>query len=56
MKRVIGRGRKSGGLYILEIEVPKFVACFGVVTPIRLTLSLESSFSLSIKEAIFLVF
>ena len=32
MKRVIGRGRKSRGLYILETEVPTPIACFGVVT------------------------
>ena len=31
-KWVIGRGREFGGLYILETEVPKSVACFGVVT------------------------
>ena len=35
-KQIIGRGRKSGGLYILETEVPKSVACFGVVTPFEL--------------------
>ena len=35
-KRIIGRGRKSGGLYILETEVSKYVACFGVVTPFEL--------------------
>ena len=31
-KRIIGQGHESGGLYILEIEVPKYVACSGVVT------------------------
>ena len=35
-KRIIGRGRRSGGLYILETEVPKSVACSGVVTPFEL--------------------
>ena len=35
-KRVIGRGREFGGLYILETEVPMPVACFGVVTPFEL--------------------
>ena len=35
-KRIIGRGHESGGLYILETEVPKSVACFGVVTPFEL--------------------
>ena len=36
MKRIIGRGRESGGLYILETEVPKSIVCFGVVTPFDL--------------------
>ena len=36
MKRVIGRGRESGGLYILETEVPTPVVCSGVVTPFEL--------------------
>ena len=31
-KRIIGRGCESEGLYILKIEVPKSVACSGVVT------------------------
>ena len=35
-KRIIDRGRESGGLYILETEVPKSVACSGVVTPLEL--------------------
>ena len=35
-KRIIGRGRESGGLYILETEVPRSVACSGVVTPFDL--------------------
>ena len=35
-KQIIGRGRESGGLYILETEVPKSVVCFGVVTPFEL--------------------
>ena len=32
----IGRGRKFGGLFILNIEMPKSVACSGVVTPFEL--------------------
>ena len=36
MKRIIGRGRESGGLYILDTEVSKSVACSGVVTPFKL--------------------
>ena len=36
MKQIIGRGRESRGLYILETEVPKSVACPGVVTPFEL--------------------
>ena len=35
-KRIIGRGRESGGLYILETEVLKSIACSGVVTPFDL--------------------
>ena len=35
-KRIIGRGRESRGLYILEPEVITFFACFGVVTPFKL--------------------
>ena len=36
MKWVIDRGCESGGLYILETEVPTPVACFRVVTPFKL--------------------
>ena len=35
-KRIIGRGRESGGLYILDTEVSKSVACSGVLTPFEL--------------------
>ena len=35
-KRIIGRGRESRGLYIIETEVPKFIACSGVVIPFEL--------------------
>ena len=35
-KRIIGQGRESGGLYILETKVSKFVACSRVVTPFDL--------------------
>ena len=31
-KRIIGRGRESRGLYILETKVPKSVACSEFVT------------------------
>ena len=31
-KQIIGRQRESGGLYILDTEVSKYVVCFGVVT------------------------
>ena len=36
MKQIIGRKRQSGGLYVLETEVPKSIACSGVVTPFKL--------------------
>ena len=32
MKRVIGRGQESGGLYILDLEMPKPIACFEIVS------------------------
>ena len=35
-KWIMSRGRESGGLYILEPEVPTLVACSGVVTPFEL--------------------
>ena len=35
-KQIIGGGRESGGLYILETEVSKFVACPEVVTSFEL--------------------
>ena len=35
-KRIIGRGRESGGLYILETEVSKSVVCSRVVTSFKL--------------------
>ena len=34
--RIIGRGRESGGLYILETKVSTSVACSKVVTPFEL--------------------
>ena len=55
-KQIIGRGRESGSLYILNLDIPKSVACSGVVTPIRIIMQLGSSFSLSVEEVISLVF
>ena len=55
-KQIISRGRESGGLYILETEVLKSVACSEVVTPIRLTLSPRSSFSPFVEEVMSSVF
>ena len=34
-KPIIGKRRESGGLYILDIEVPKSVACSGVLNPLN---------------------
>ena len=44
-KRIIGRGRESRGLYILEPEVPTPIVCFEVVNPFELHCRL-GSFSL----------
>ena len=35
-KRIIGRGREYGGLYILDTKMPKSVVCSGVITPFEL--------------------
>ncbi|XP_071933223.1 uncharacterized protein [Coffea arabica] len=32
-KQIIDKGHESGGLYILDTQIPKFIACFGIVTP-----------------------
>ena len=32
-KQIIGRGRESGGLYILDPTVPRPIACYGITTP-----------------------
>ena len=54
-KRIIGRGHKSRGLYILETEVSKFVACSGVVISFELHCRLGHP-SLFVKEAISSIF
>ena len=35
-KQIIGRGRESRGLYILDHVVPRLVACSGVTTPFEM--------------------
>ena len=32
-KKIIGTGHETGGLYILDTQIPKSVACTRVVTP-----------------------
>ena len=49
-KQIIGRGRDSGGLYILETEVPQSVACSGVVTPFELHCQLGHPFLSLLKK------
>ena len=34
-KQIIGKGRESGSLYILDHTVPRPVACSGVTTPLE---------------------
>ena len=53
--RIIGRGCESGGLYILDTEVSKSVACSGVVTPFKIHCRLGHP-SLSVEEAISSIF
>ena len=31
-KKIIGKEHESGGLYILDTQIPKSIACAGVVT------------------------
>ena len=51
-KRIIGRGRKSEGLYILEPEVLTPIACSRVVTPFELHCRLGHS-SLSLLKKLY---
>ena len=55
-KWIIGRGRESRGLYILEIEGAKVCCLSWSCYSIRITLSFGFLLSLSVEEAIFLVF
>ena len=55
-KRIIGRGRESGGLYILETEVSKSVACSRVVTPFELHSRLSHPSLPFVGEAISSIF
>ena len=47
-KRIIGR--ESGGLYILDTEVPKSVACSRVLTPFELHCRLGHPFLSPLKK------
>ena len=51
-KQIIGREHESEGLYILETEVSKSIACFGVVTPFELQCRLGHS-SLSMLKKLY---
>ena len=56
MKGIIGRGREYEGLYILEIVVPKSVACFGVVTHSNYIIAWVILLSFFVEEAISSIF
>jgi len=34
-KKIIGKGHESRGLYILDTQIPKSIACYGVTTPLE---------------------
>jgi len=34
-KKIIGKGLESGGLYILDTQIPKSIACYGITTPLE---------------------
>jgi len=35
MKKIIGKGQESGGLYILDTQIPKSIVCYGITTPLE---------------------
>ena len=49
-KQIIGRKCKFEGLYILDTEVPKSVACSGVVTPFELHCRLGHPYLSQLKK------
>ena len=49
-KQIIGRGRESGGLYILDHTVSRPIACFGVATPFETHCRLDHSFLPLLKK------
>ena len=55
-KQIIGRGRESGGLYILDPTVPRPIACSGVTTPFETHCRFGSSFPAIIKEIVSSIF
>jgi hypothetical protein len=34
-KKIIGKGNEYEGLYILDIQIPKSIVCYGVTTPLE---------------------
>jgi hypothetical protein len=41
MKKIIGKGHESVGLYILDIQIPKSIVCYGVTTPLEVQCQLD---------------
>jgi len=41
MKKIIGKGHESVGLYILDIQIPKSIICYGVTTPLEVHCQLD---------------
>ena len=56
MKQIIGRGHEFGGLYILDTEMPKSVACSGVVIPFELHCRLSHPSPPLLKKLFFFFF
>ena len=53
-KQVIGKGRESKDLYILDPEVPKFITCYEVVTTFELHCRLGHP-SLSLLKKVYIL-
>ena len=51
-KRIIGKGQEFVGLYILDPELPKYIACSGITNPLKVHCCLGHP-SLSLLKKLF---
>ena len=55
MKKIIGRGHESGGLYVLDTPVPRPIACSSISTPFEVHCRLGHP-SLSVLQKLYPMF